>query len=70
MSRLLLTVLADDVEAKSNTLAADVHIGASDDLFDLALRLVTEGAAEVTRVAVFAHRILGVAPTLVALSGV
>jgi hypothetical protein len=49
-------VLADDVEAEPDALRADVDVRPRDDLVDLALRLVAEGARQTAGVVVFAHR--------------
>ena len=43
---LCLRVLSNDVQAKLDAFRADVHIRARNNLVDLSLRLVAEGAGE------------------------
>ena len=57
-SNFLRTPPADDVQAELDALAADVDVWSRDDLVDLALRLVAEGAGKSARVAVLAHELL------------
>src|SRR5690606_11414469 len=63
--RLLLRVLANDVQAEPDALGADVDVRPRDDLFDLALWFVAERTAQPAGIAVLAHRLLSAGPVRV-----